>query len=346
MSLTSQLAFDAASQSGSVRTKDDFGRLHISRAKIAHSSVDTYNVSEIPDAHKRLPHLASDASTVRIMRDADSLKTAAARYARVPLYLTHTTELEGIDKSRIIGTVGSNIDVALDESTQTVAVYADLCVWDADAITAIERGDIGQLSASYSFDLDPTHGAIDEKQFDAIMRVKTPNHVALVQRARGGPTLRIGDSAMSDVKFTQADVDAAVKSAVDAVKAQIASDAAKPAMTQADVDAAVKVANDSLRNELLTQANARHAAAVDTRVTLGDIALDSADEYYTRALDALKVERTGVVGTPNLAALYKLALRSKQTTNVASDSQAHGTVLGTVNKGGLKFNMPNIERAY
>ena len=368
MSLNNQsIALDAASTI-SVRTKDDFGRLHISRAKIAHSSIDQYAINEIPNARQRLPHLANDASSIRIMRDADSLKTAVARYARVPLYLTHTNELESIDKNKIIGTVGSNVEYAFDADTNTHAIYADLCIWDADVIGAIESGAIEQLSASYSFDLDPTHGVLDDKQFDAIMRVKTPNHVALVQRARGGPTLKIGDSAMSKIDQLKSITLVADDIASDADKAAaleyhaalgklldvkpveviktvtVASDAA-PGLTQAQLDAALAAQAKSLNDA----ATARHAAAVDTRVTLGDIALDSADEYYTRALDELKVDRTGVSGTANLAAIYKLALRSKTSgSNVASD--AVKTILTVspvvIGKGGLNYKLPNIERTY
>jgi len=81
----------------------------------------------------------------------------------------------------------------------------------------------------------------------------------------------------------------------------------------------MEAAMDSLRGRL-RDAN---KASLEVRPVVGDVAMDSADEIYTFALDHLKVEHKDVTGTPALRALYRLAVNSAKSVpapSLAADS--------------------------
>lgn len=73
-------------------------------------------------------------------------------------------------------------------------VAADLVVHDADAIAAIDRGDLVECSVGYDCDLEMTSGTTpDGEAYDAIQRSISANHVALGGKdwARCGPACSI-----------------------------------------------------------------------------------------------------------------------------------------------------------
>ncbi len=59
-------------------------------------------------------------------------------------------------------------------------------------------------------------------------------------------------------------------------------------------------------------------------VTVGHVAMDSAEEIYGFALDHLKVDRTGVEDVPALRALYRAATANPvvQTPRIAKDADS------------------------
>lgn len=73
-------------------------------------------------------------------------------------------------------------------------VLAPICVTDGETIQAIQNGK-RQLSCGYSADLEMSPGIYDGVDYDARQRNIRYNHVALTDVARGGPHLRIPDSA-------------------------------------------------------------------------------------------------------------------------------------------------------
>lgn len=76
----------------------------------------------------------------------------------------------------------------------------------------------------------------------------------------------------------------------------------------------MEAAMDSLRGRL-RDAN---KASLEVRPTVGDVAMDSAEEIYAFALDHLKVDHKDVTGTPALRALYRLAVNSAKSAPVPS----------------------------
>ena len=76
----------------------------------------------------------------------------------------------------------------------------------------------------------------------------------------------------------------------------------------------MEAAMDSLRGRLRDA----HAASLEVRPTVGDVAMDSAAEIYAFALDHLKVDHKDVTGAPALRALYRLAVSAPKVATAPS----------------------------
>lgn len=69
---------------------------------------------------------------------------------------------------------------------------ARVVVMDADAIAAVESGELRSVSCGYECDYDPTPGVTPEgERYDGIQRNIRGNHVALVPAGRAGPEATI-----------------------------------------------------------------------------------------------------------------------------------------------------------
>jgi hypothetical protein len=107
---------------------------------------------------------------------------------------------------------------------------AQLAIWDAEAITAVESGKQKELSCGYRYVADMSPGTSPEGEaYDGVMRGLQCNHVALVETGRAGHDVFVTDELPQD--FTIMKIAALVK----ALGPVLATDA-KPA----DVEALVK----------------------------------------------------------------------------------------------------------
>jgi hypothetical protein len=74
-----------------------------------------------------------------------------------------------------------------------------ITIWDGLAIDAA-RSTHQEISLGYECDLNPTPGTWQGQQYDAIQITRRANHVALVDRGRHGPDVRVAmDSADDDI---------------------------------------------------------------------------------------------------------------------------------------------------
>jgi hypothetical protein len=83
-------------------------------------------------------------------------------------------------------------------------VESTLTVTDQDTIEAIMRGDVREVSCGYKVDYSPEPGiTADGQHYDGIQRNIRGNHVAIVNRARGGAQVRLmldsADAAVDDL---------------------------------------------------------------------------------------------------------------------------------------------------
>jgi Uncharacterized protein conserved in bacteria len=135
---------------------------------------------------------------VRVFRPRDAVFANAAThsYTHLPITLEHPGV--AVDSSNwrqhAIGETGD--EVLRDGDT----VRVPMMLRDAKAIAAIKDGK-NQLSVGYSCDLEWKDGITEDgEKYDAVQRNIRGNHLAVVSTARGGPTLAIGDTNMTDMK--------------------------------------------------------------------------------------------------------------------------------------------------
>lgn len=176
------LTFDAST----ARRIDENGYLHVSGNRITKAVVNPYYGHEIPGWEEA----GLDPEKVYYgFRAPEELKKAVGTFSGVPLQLDHHPDsADDPQKQARVGTVGT------DAVWMDPYVVASLCVWDADAIDAIESGRMKELSCAYRYDPDFTPGMYDGQRYDFIMRNIRGNHVALVEEGRAGPDVVVADS--------------------------------------------------------------------------------------------------------------------------------------------------------
>lgn len=166
---------------GAVRRTSD-GYL-VADAKVARTGVQEYLGSEVGRPEQDI---------VRVYRPPESVfaQDVMHSYAHRPVTNDHPPEQEITPanwKDHAVGTTGG--EVARDGEF----VRVPLVLMDGAAISAFDAGK-RELSMGYTASLTFQDGVTPEGQaYDAVMGPAKMNHLALVDRARGGEHLRIGD---------------------------------------------------------------------------------------------------------------------------------------------------------
>lgn len=174
--LEETMVLDAAS----VRyTKDGY---MIASPRIARAGIQQYSGLEMG---------RDDMKVVRVYRPegevfhVDSLQSGAYK----PVTLDHPPEMVNAQNWRkyAVGQLGG--DIARDGD----AIRVPMMISDQEAIDAIIRGK-AELSAGYAARVEWTAGETAQgEKYDAVQKSIRINHVAVVDVARGGPLLKIGD---------------------------------------------------------------------------------------------------------------------------------------------------------
>jgi len=138
-----------------------------------------------------------DGTTRRELVNEDTLfnKDSIKSLELKPVTNTHPKEMlldSKTTKRRNVGTVGETI--GRDGSTLT----ASFIITDQTAIDAVEAGR-SQLSPGYKTKLDMTPGVWNGQHYDAIQTEREYNHLALVDNARGGDTIKINMDSDSEI---------------------------------------------------------------------------------------------------------------------------------------------------
>lgn len=171
----------------SMRVKDVDGRLHVRDCRISKANICPYLGREIPGAEA----LGLELGRVyKMYRRAEDLEKAAPTFERIPLMMHHvSSDAKNPQKQVIIGAV-SNV--------RWVAPYlvADLTVWDAEGIEAIESERQQELSPGYRYDPVMNSGLLDNEPYDGQMTNIYANHLAIVDTGRTGPDVFVNDHGL------------------------------------------------------------------------------------------------------------------------------------------------------
>lgn len=176
------LAFDRKS----ARSYDGFGRLHVSASHISKAVVNPYRGDEIPNSEE----LGLQPDRIYMLyRDPDELAKAAPTFNNLPILSRHVpVNVFDHKPELVIGSTGT------DAAFNSPYLDNSLVLWSRDAIEAVEKELMKELSSSYRYRADMTPGSVDGVAFDGVMRDIVGNHVALVRDGRAGPDVVVGDS--------------------------------------------------------------------------------------------------------------------------------------------------------
>lgn len=240
--------------------KTDDGYL-VGRARVARSGIQVYLGSEVGRPDKEF---------VRVYRPPEAVfaKDSMATYAGKPMVEDHPAEdVKATNwKDLAKGQIGSH--VARDGDF----VDVDFALMDADTIRKVEDGK-AELSAGYSASLKWQGGMNDAgEEYDAYIENLRINHIAVVQRARGGAALRIGDARNPEPEESPKPVqtqpgDTSMKIIlVDGVAVQVENDTAATIIQKALADRDAKLADADTQVQALKDSHAGALAAKDTEL--------------------------------------------------------------------------------
>lgn len=179
---------------GTVRSKDEDGRLHLAVTNISKANVCGYLGSEIPDADKL--GLKPD-QIYQLLRCPEELEKSASTFNNLPVLTEHVpVTAEDHRPDIVVGSTGT------DATFDAPYLRASMVIWAAPAIELIESGRQKEISSAYRYEADMTPGTYEGVNYDGVMRNIRGSHVALVENGRAGPDVRAADSALPNTKET------------------------------------------------------------------------------------------------------------------------------------------------
>ena len=304
--------FDAVIVDGEPRQTND-GYL-VFDARVARTGIQIYRGAEMGKPEK---------DVVRVYRPADEVFAADAirSFAFKPMTNNHPPEQVTADNWKQYGKGSIGGDIARDGEF----VRVPMVMMDQEIIKSYRQGK-KELSAGYSCDIEWSQGQTESGEaYDAIQRNIRINHVAVVDAARGGALLRIGDTqgkepAMKVVMIDgiSVNVDDAHAQIVERTIAKLTADAEAKDKALADAEAAHKKAieaKDEDIGKLKVELKTAQDAAVTPEALDKMVADRAALVTVVKALDAsIKVE--GVSD----ADLRKAAVTAKVGADMVKDS--------------------------
>ena len=158
----------------------------------------------------------------------DSMKTLAG----VPMTVTHPEEMVSVKNhgKLSVGLTGDQV-IKVDEKFLDVPGT----ITDEKVINSIEskalKGESQEVSCGYTCDMDLTPGVYEGEHYDAVQRNIRYNHVALVDRGRAGPQVKIRldeDDAVLDNGHIKIDKEKSMKKiTIDGKEFEVKADVAE-----------------------------------------------------------------------------------------------------------------------
>lgn len=184
--------YDQLTLDGLRRTADGYLTATV---KVARTGIQLYTG---PQADPKRTNGLHDKAIVRVYRPESEVfeQDAINSYAYRPITLDHPKEAVTSKnwKSVSIGQTGGGV------MRDGQYVVVPIVLMDEAAITAVEAGK-RQLSMGYSTVLKVEDGVTPEGEpYDAIQTQLKMNHLAVVDAARGGSALKIGDEQQKDTR--------------------------------------------------------------------------------------------------------------------------------------------------
>lgn len=164
------------------RTQDGY---LVADVRCARTGVQEYRGSELG---------RPDLAVVRLYRSPEEVFSddSMGSYAHRPVTNDHPGEMVAADNWKRVSVGQTGGEVQQDGKF----IRIPLVLMDAAAIRDYEAGKC-EISMGYTAEIEFGDGVTPEgEKYDAVQKGIRMNHLALVDKARGGPELRIGDQAV------------------------------------------------------------------------------------------------------------------------------------------------------
>jgi uncharacterized protein len=306
---------DTLTLDGPRRTQDGY---LVASVKVARTGIQIYSGREVDPENKQGMR---DRAEVRIFRPEAEVfsKDALASFAHRPVTVNHPSEAVTADNWRKYSVGMTGDEIARDGET----VRVPMVVMDAAAIRAIESGK-RQISQGYNCDLVWENGVTtDGLEYDAKQTNIRGNHTAIVDMARGGPELKIGDEKpMKTILIDghSVEVSDAAEIAIKVVTDRLAAADAKVATLTSD-----KGASDNKVVELTAQIVTKDAEIVTLKKQVDDAKVtpeklrDAAKAYATTMAVAKQIAPTAAISDTMDEAGIKRVVVSTRMGDAAKD---------------------------
>lgn len=217
------IAFDLVS----MRTVDANGFLHVERSPLTRVQVAPYLGREISGWQAQGLDPETIYHAYRPPEELASEETIKSVNG-IPIHLEHHDDSgEPEDKQTRVGTTGT------DGAFEAPFLMNSLHIFDQDAINRINDGSMKELSLAYTYIPEFKSGDTEDgEHYDFVQRQIRANHLALVEKGRAGPTVKVSDTGkeinMADIEnkdagTEQKEVDLAQK-IIDELKSKGMSD--------------------------------------------------------------------------------------------------------------------------
>lgn len=291
------------------RTRDGYLATSV---KAARTGIQEYAGREVDPENK---HGMRDRAVVRIFRPEEEVfhKDALASFAHRPVTINHPSEAVTADNWRKYSVGMTGDEIARDGET----VRVPMVVMDAAAIRAIEGGK-REISQGYSCDLVWGDGVTPTGlQYDAKQTNIRGNHTAIVDMARGGHELRIGDENVSLKMITvdghQVEVSDAAAIAIAGLQSKLTAADGKVSALTTDL-----AARDASVATLTTQIATKDAEIATLKKQVEDAAItpaklrDAAKAYAdTRAVAVKIAPKAAITDAMDEATIKKVVVTAK-----------------------------------
>lgn len=189
------IAFDSVS----MRSVDANGFLHVERSPLTRVQVAPYLGREISGWQAQGLEPEKIYHAYRPPEELASEETIKSING-IPIHLEHHDDAgEPEDKRTRVGTTGT------DGAFKAPFLINSLHVFDKDAINRINDNSMKELSLAYTYIPEFQSGVTDDgEHYDFVQRQIRANHLALVEKGRAGPTVKVSDSGkdvnMADIE--------------------------------------------------------------------------------------------------------------------------------------------------
>lgn len=183
------IVFDSQ-PSGSVRTEDENGYMHVAVSNITKEQVAPYLGKEIPNGRD----LGFEDDEIYYgWRPAAELsrKATVESLNGVPVLLRHRPDSADDPAPNRVGSTGT------DARWQAPYLTNSLHIQDSRAIDRIKDGTMREISMGYSYTPVKRSGEFRGRKYDFIMTDIICNHVALVEKGRAGGDVIVQDHALA-----------------------------------------------------------------------------------------------------------------------------------------------------